>query len=300
MQDIIRIENVEKSFADHQVLKKLSLNVPEQSVFAFLGNNGAGKSTTIRILAGLLGFNGGRVEMFGKTINRFDPSYKKHLGCLIDSPVLYDDLTPNEFLSIGQRIKGLPKSSIEHALLHVDMKHAANKKIAAFSLGMKQRIALANALLGEPKVLLLDEPTNGLDPQGMKEVRSLIKNLPAAIGCTVFLSSHLLDEVEKVSSHVAIIEAGATKVQGKLTELLDQSGCLLIDCDNPAKAIALLLKGGYKAFQQDNNLVVVSDLDRDNCIAAHHWLFSNHIGVFSSHFTKASLETYFGEQQLVG
>ena len=293
MTAVISIDNLKKSFVQKPVLKGLSLTVPEQSVYAFLGNNGAGKSTTIRILAGWLAFEEGDVSILGNTLNRFKPSYKYQVGCLIDSPVLYEHLTPNEFLSIAQRLKNLPKSAIEQALRTVDMSGFANDKIAHFSLGMKQRIALANALLGEPKLLLLDEPSNGLDPQGMSDIRALIKSLPESMGATIFLSSHLLDEVEKTATHLAIIEQGQTKFQGCLNSVLKDEGALNVVCDDIEKAHQLLHRYGFKSTKVDSVSLQVSKIKQSDCIALHNQLVHAGVGIVSSHYSKPTLEQFF-------
>ncbi len=201
----------------------LELSVPQGAVFGFLGPNGSGKTTTIRMLMGLIGPTAGRVELFGEPIPQAANRVLPRVGALIEGPAHYPYLTGAENLarydaadrSADPRTR---KARIADALERVGLSNAAQKKAKAYSLGMKQRLGLAAALLQPRDLLVLDEPTNGLDPQGMREIRSLIKSL-AADGTTVFLSSHLLDEIEQVCSHAAVMSKGRLVVQGTVAEL---------------------------------------------------------------------------------
>jgi len=201
----------------------LELSVPQGAVFGFLGPNGSGKTTTIRMLMGLIGPTAGRVELFGEPIPQATNRVLPRVGALIEGPAHYPYLTGADNLA---RYDAADRSAdpktrnarVADALERVGLSSAAQKKAKAYSLGMKQRLGLAAALLQPRDLLVLDEPTNGLDPQGMREIRSLIKSL-AADGTTVFLSSHLLDEIEQVCTHAAVMSKGRLVVQGTVGEL---------------------------------------------------------------------------------
>jgi len=295
----IAVSNLSKQFDNKVVLDKININVPQGSVYGFLGNNGAGKSTFIRILLGLLKSESGEIKINSRLVNRSDVAYKSSIGCLVDSPCLYLQLTPREYLSITCKIKGLAKSSIDEALEIVNMSAYLNEVMEKFSLGMKQRIALANALLGKPKLLILDEPTNGLDPAGMKEIRYLLKSLPDRTGATVFLSSHLLDEIQKTASHVGILHQGQMKVESNLTELMAQQ----------ASSLDLITSSAIKLNQYfgQNNIssqvispqhLRLNKVQQVQCGDLNRQVVQAGFDLIESRFNQASLEQLF--LQLVG
>ena len=201
------------------VLDKIDLRIPEGSIYGFLGPNGAGKTTTLRLVLGLLRSQQGRILFFGKpfTGNRVD--ILKKVGSLIESPSVYGQLTAVENLSVWQKLYQCPKERIATVLQWVGLADTGRKKAGHFSLGMKQRLGIAIALLNDPALLVLDEPTNGLDPGGMKEVRELLQRLNRDQGVTILLSSHLLYEMEKLVTHTGIINKGRLLFQGPLDEL---------------------------------------------------------------------------------
>ncbi len=201
----IQIEDVWKSYGAVPAVCGLSLNVPPRSVYGFLGPNGAGKSTTIRIVLGLQRPDRGSVYLFGHALAENRLTLLRRIGSLVESPSLYENLTGRENLEVHRRLLALPIRAIDEALDTVDLLPAADRVVKGYSSGMKQRLGLAQALLGNPELLLLDEPTNGLDPAGIREVRDLIRDLPNRSKATVFLSSHLLAEVEQVATHLAVI-----------------------------------------------------------------------------------------------
>jgi ABC-2 type transport system ATP-binding protein len=229
----------------------LELSVPQGAVFGFLGPNGSGKTTTIRMLMGLIGPTAGRVELFGEPIPQATNRVLPRVGALIEGPAHYPYLTGAENLarydaadrSADPRTR---ESRIADALERVGLSNAAQKKAKAYSLGMKQRLGLAAALLQPRDLLVLDEPTNGLDPQGMREIRSLIKSL-AADGTTVFLSSHLLDEIEQVCTHAAVMSKGRLVVQGTVGELGAGLRARLAVTTPDADAAATVLKAALVA-----------------------------------------------------
>lgn len=293
----IHMSGVSKRFASLEVLKELTLQVPKQSIFAFLGNNGEGKSTAIRIMVGLLQPDRGEVTVLGRDIRKERQSILNSIGCLVDSPSLYPNLTAREFLRIACIIKQLPLRDIERALDLVGLQIDHRRLISQFSLGMKQRLALAHALLGQPKLLILDEPTNGLDPFGMQEMRQLICSLPDAAQCTVFVSSHQLDEVEKIATHVALLKSGKAQFQSSLREIqAQQNGKLNLHVDDAKKAFFALQTLPVSNLE----MKIVSDTQL--CVEQVSKEFIHHINaqivhanicLYQSVFETASLEQWF-------
>src|SRR5712691_5847762 len=206
-----RIEEVWKTFGSNTAVRGLNLSVPPHSVYGFLGPDGAGKSTTIRMVLGLQRPDRGAISLFARPLECERVASLRRIGSLVESPSLYLHLTGRENLEVHRRLLGLSKGAIDEALELVDLVSVANRLVRNYSSGMKQRLGLAQALLGNPELLLLDEPTNGLDPAGIHEVRTLIRDLPERSGVTVFLSSNLLAEVEQVATHLAIISQGQLK-----------------------------------------------------------------------------------------
>src|SRR5258706_6206546 len=219
----IETDRLVKRFSGVAVVDVLSLQVPTGSVFGFLGPNGSGKTTTIRMLLGLLNPNAGEVSLLGRPIPQDARAVLPSIGALIDGPAFYPWLTGRQNLArldaMGPDAQRSTRTSrVGEALAGVGLTAAANKKYKAYSLGMRQRLGLANALLRPRQLLILDEPTNGMDPQGTREIRHLVREL-AADGSTVFLSSHLLAEIEQVCTHVAMMSLGKLVTQGTLTAL---------------------------------------------------------------------------------
>ncbi|WP_310551389.1 lantibiotic protection ABC transporter ATP-binding protein [Paenibacillus glufosinatiresistens] len=207
---ILYTENLCKSYNRQPALEHVSLAVPRNSVYGLLGPNGAGKSTTLKMMAGMLRPDSGRMVYQGHDWSRKDLS---EIGVLIESPPLYENLTARENLKVRTLALGLPESRIAETLALVDLAHTGKKRAGQFSMGMKQRLGIAIALLNHPKLLILDEPTNGLDPIGIQELRELIRSFPAQ-GITVILSSHILSEVEQVVDQIGIIAGGRLGYQG--------------------------------------------------------------------------------------
>lgn len=211
MSDIIlQTENLCKSFKKQLAVDHVSLSVPRNSIYGLLGPNGAGKSTTLKMMAGMLRPDSGRILFQGHEWVRKDLS---EIGVLIESPPLYENLTARENLKVRTLALGLPDSLIAETLEIVDLTHTGKKRAGQFSMGMKQRLGIAIALLNKPKLLILDEPTNGLDPIGIQELRELIRSFPRQ-GITVILSSHILSEVEQVADQIGIIAGGRLGYQG--------------------------------------------------------------------------------------
>ena len=201
------------------VLDGVELKVPEGSIYGFLGPNGAGKTTTLRLILGLIRKQQGAIAIFNRSLETERIAILKDVGALIESPSLYEHLTAVENLEVLRRIHRRPKARIRTVLELVGLGDAADKRAGRFSLGMKQRLAIAMALVHEPKLLILDEPTNGLDPNGIIDIRSLLKDLNRHLGITILISSHLLSEIEKLVTHLGIISAGRLVFQGTLEAL---------------------------------------------------------------------------------
>ncbi len=242
---ILQTQQLEFYFRrDQPIVKNVYLNVPQGSIFGFLGPNGAGKTTTIRLMLGLLRAKSGNIEIFGQELESNRSAIFQKIGSLIESPSLYLHLTGKQNLEIARHYTRTPAFRIAEVLTLVGLEQAANKKAGAYSLGMKQRLGLAIALLHQPELVILDEPTNGLDPGGIIEMRELIKQLNRDLGITFFVSSHLLAEVERMCTHVGIIHQGSLLFQGSIQELKSaqmQQRTLYIDTNDHKKAQAILM-----------------------------------------------------------
>ena len=228
MTKVLTTDNLSKKYGLLKVLNGVSLSVEKGSIFGILGPNGSGKTTTLSILLDVIPQESGSFQWFEEA-----PNYqnRKRIGALLETPNFYPYLSAEKNLQIAAQIKGIPYTEIEGVLKTVGLFERKNDHFETFSLGMKQRLAIASALLGNPEVLLLDEPTNGLDPQGIAEIRNLIQSV-AEKGLTIILASHMLDEVEKVCSHVAIIKKGVLLVQGKVDEILSQEPMVELKAEN--------------------------------------------------------------------
>ena len=219
---ILKVNQISKSFGVRIAVDNLSLEIPEGSVFGFLGPNGSGKSTTIRMMTDLIRPDSGEVFIQGMSVQKNHQKALSNVGAFIERADFYKHLSAKTNLEILARMDGKGYDQIPIVLERVGLSNRANDKVKHYSQGMRQRLGIAQALLAQPKLLILDEPTNGLDPQGMKEVRDLIKELSNE-GITIFISSHLLDEVQKICSHVAIIFEGKLITSGKMDTLLSES-----------------------------------------------------------------------------
>ena len=260
MKPIIETQDLCKQYGNVLRVSHLNLNVPEGSVYGFLGPNGAGKSTTLKMILGLVRPMAGSIGVLGKDMNSANRlSVLRQAGSLIESPSYYGHLTGEENLRIVQTLRGVPEKNIREVLQIVRLDGQQGKKVAHYSLGMKQRLGLAAALLGYPRLLILDEPTNGLDPAGIQEMRELIRTMPTATGATVLISSHLLGEMEQIVSQVGIINHGQLLFEGPLTELQRHSkGALTLRLLHPAKALPVLQANGLPtaAVGADNTIAL--------------------------------------------
>ncbi|MGC4053051.1 MAG: ABC transporter ATP-binding protein [Paludibaculum sp.] len=248
----VQVEEVWKTYGNTAALRGLSLSVPAQSVYGFLGPNGAGKSTTIRMILGLQRPDRGRILLFGQPLEPHRTALLARIGSLVEAPSLYGHLTGRENLEVHRRLLNGPRQAIDRVLSTVDLAPAADRAVRGYSSGMKQRLGLAQALLGDPELLLLDEPTNGLDPAGIQEVRTLIQHLPKRSGVTVFVSSHLLAEVEQVATHFAILSAGQSRFEGTAEDLrLRSKPWLEAEVDDRERALAVLARASIDVLPAD-------------------------------------------------
>lgn len=219
MNKILEVNNLKKSYNNKTVLDIKSLEIEEKTIYGLIGKNGAGKSTLMKLILGLVKKDEGRIKVFGKEINsKNQKTFNKNFGALIESPSFYDHLSGYENLEIVCQLKGVNKEEIRKTLEMVGLNNVGNKKAREYSLGMKQRLGIAMALIGSPKLLILDEPINGLDPQGIEEMRNLFKNIVKNTTTSILISSHILDEIEKISTHIGILREGNLVYNGSLEE----------------------------------------------------------------------------------
>lgn len=217
MEKILEIKNLKKSYKKKKVLDIDSLDIQEGAIYGLIGKNGAGKSTLMKLVLGLVKKDEGIIKVFGQEVGpKNQKDLNKNLGALIENPSFYDHLTGYENLEIICQLKGIPKEEISKTLDLVGLKNLGKKKAREYSLGMKQRLGIAMALIGNPKLLILDEPINGLDPQGIEEMRNLFKDIVKNSSTSILISSHILDEIEKISSHIGILKDGKLTYNGSL------------------------------------------------------------------------------------
>lgn len=240
MSSILKIENLHKKYGAIHAVNGLNLEIEKGNVFGILGPNGSGKTTTLSVILGLIKPNEGSFCWF----NGNGKDYKKRIGALVEVPYFYPYLTGEKNLKILAEIKNVPFENIARVLKFTHLYERRNTSFESFSLGMKQRLALSAALLGDPEVLILDEPTNGLDPEGIAEIREIIKS-QAEKGKTIIIASHILDEIEKVCTHVAILKKGQLIKQGKVQEIIVKSDKIVLSSENLTELKELLQKSEF-------------------------------------------------------
>lgn len=258
---IVETINLTKDFKSFEAVNNVNIKVKRGKIYGFLGPNGAGKSTTIRMLLGLIKATKGDVRVFNKDINKCREEILSEVGALVESPSYYGHLTAYENLEVIRRVLKLEKNAIEDVLKLVSLWDVKDKKVKEFSLGMKQRLGIAQALIGNPKLLILDEPTNGLDPSGIIEVRELIKSLPEKRGITVIISSHILSEIDLMADELGVINRGKLIYQGTLKELKERGTTNIIlgidDFKNVKdEAYKILVNRGYKIKEENNRFTI--------------------------------------------
>lgn len=293
METILKIDNLYKNYGRIQALKNISFEIKKGSVYGILGPNGSGKSTTLGIVLNVINKSSGNYSWFGGTIETHEAL--KKVGAIIERPNFYPYMTAYENLKLVCKIKNVDYSKIEEKLNLVGLNDRKNSKFSTFSLGMKQRLAIASALLNEPEILILDEPTNGLDPQGIHQIRDIIIQI-AAKGTTILLASHLLDEVEKVCTHVVVLRKGEILYSGLVDGMSANEGFFELESDDNEKMILVLkTHSAIDKITSENGKVLVylkSALDSKDL---NQFLFSNNI--ILSHLVKRknSLEEQFLE-----
>lgn len=294
-EPIVRTQDLNYSYAAGiPTLQQVNLVVPKGSIYGFLGPNGAGKTTTLRLLLGLLKNQQGGLEIFGQKFPGQRLNILHRIGSLIEQPSLYGHLTASENLEIYRRIYQVDKSRIATVLQLVGLQDTGRKKARQFSLGMKQRLSIAIALLHEPELLILDEPTNGLDPNGIIETRELIKKLNREHNTTVLVSSHILNEVERMATHVGIIHKGKMLFQGTLPELQQmksKQAALEIETADNARAASLLIS--QYTVQETETQLVLPYQSKEETAAINRQLVQAGIDVYSIHTRQNDLEQLF-------
>ncbi len=294
MKNAIETFTLTKRYGKANAVEDLALKVPEGSIYGFLGPNGAGKSTTMKMILGLVKPDAGSIRVLGSEVsnaNRLE--ILRHTGSLIESPSYYGHLTGHENLQIVAMLKGASEKEISEVLHIVRLENQKRKKVSQYSLGMKQRLGLACAMLGHPKLLLLDEPTNGLDPAGIQEMRELICSLPEEYGMTVLVSSHLLSEIDQMADYAGIINQGSMIFQGELADLHMHSRkqLLLRTLDNEAAA-RILQEQNIKCTSKGGSLVL-SELSDEKTAYFVSVLVREGIGILRLEEQQKNLEEIF-------
>jgi lantibiotic transport system ATP-binding protein len=291
---VIDTQGLSFHFGSQQVVKSLSLQVPEGSIYGFLGPNGAGKTTTIKLLLNLLKTEEGSIRIFDKDLQSNRIAILAQIGSLIEQPAIYLHLTGKENLMNRALLLEVPESRVDEMLALVHLKDAANKKAGKYSLGMKQRLGIALALLPDPKLLILDEPTNGLDPNGIIEVRELLIKLVTKHNKTVFVSSHLLAEVERMATHVGIIDHGELLFQGSIKDLEAISQPRVqVEVNNTVDAANLLKKQGFTVTDITEDNLSVPFISKTQMSEINALLNKNNHQVYSIHKVQKDLEKLF-------
>jgi lantibiotic transport system ATP-binding protein len=286
----IETHGLTRRFGPRTVVDRVDLRVPRECVYGFLGPNGAGKTTTIRLLLGLIRPDAGGVDVLGEPFSRHS---LRQVGSLVESPCLYPHLTGRENLEVTRRLLGTARAGIGRALETSGLEADADRLVRDYSLGMKQRLGLALSLMTEPRLLVLDEPTNGLDPAGIHEMRDLLRRLPREHGVTVFLSSHLLAEVEQIAGFVGIIHEGRLTFQGRLSELGErQQSHLRLGVRRAEAALELLRASGITAHA-DGGAFVRADVGAREAASVNRLLVESGHDVFHLSVERQSLEAIF-------
>jgi ABC-type multidrug transport system ATPase subunit len=291
---VISTEGLSFNFGNQHVVKSLSLQVPEGSIYGFLGPNGAGKTTTIKLLLNLLKTEEGSIHIFNKELQSNRIPILSQIGSLIEQPAIYLHLSGKENLMNRALLLEVSEQRVDEMLALVHLTDAAHKKAGKYSLGMKQRLGIALALLSDPKLLILDEPTNGLDPNGIIEIRELLIRLVTQHNKTVFISSHLLAEVERMATHVGIIDRGKLLFQGSIKDLEAISQPQVqVELDNTVDAANFLKKQGFNVTDINDNNLSVPYTSKEQMGEINTLLNKQGYMVFSIHKIHKDLEKLF-------
>lgn len=292
---IIETNQLTKKFGSKRVVNHVDLKVKKGEIYGFLGPNGAGKTTTIRMLLGLARPSRGSIQIFGQDIRKERLSILKKVGSLVEYPSYYGHLTAYENLEAVRVLLDVPKSRIDEVLSIVRLTKEAKRPVKGFSLGMKQRLGIATALLGNPELLILDEPTNGLDPSGIIEIRELIKSMPKEHGITIVVSSHLLSEIDQMATQVGIISKGHMIFQDSITKLRGRaSSKIKLTVNDVEAAWKTLLSNGHTTNRIQNNLYIEDSTD-ERVAEIVKSLVQNDFSIYRVEEEKKSLEEIFLE-----
>lgn len=293
---ILQAKNLTKKFGSLVAVNNLELKAYRGEVIGFLGPNGAGKSTTIRMLVGLIKPTSGSIEIFGKSLLKDRLEILKKVGAIVENPDFYLYLSAYKNLEILGKISGkeITKKRIKEVLEIVGLKKRARSKVRTYSHGMKQRLGIAQALLHDPELIILDEPTAGLDPQGIKDIRELILHLSNDLNKTIFLSSHILKEIEIIASRMIIINNGTTQIEGKVEDLLNSTQMKVrFEVDNTKEALEYIkLTTWHENYVETEKNKLVFDMDQDQIGELNKFLVENNV-IVSSIVPIRSLEDYF-------
>lgn len=284
MENIISIKNLDFAYTKNKSqFTNLNLSIPKGSIYGFLGPNGAGKSTLIRLLLGLVKPKGGAIEILGKDLRNNKISILSKIGSLIEHPSLYSHLTGYQNLEIANRYKGsIDKNELIKLLTLVGLEHAKDDNVKSYSLGMKQRLGIAIAMVAEPELLILDEPINGLDPEGIKKIRSLLLNINKKYKTTIFISSHLLSEIENTCTHIAIINKGAVLYNGTIIDFKNeklQNSKAKIEVDDVKTTTQILISKDLKHKLLDDKWLEFSFEEKNQVSKIIKTLVENNIRI---------------------
>lgn len=293
---VLEVKKLCKEIDGKKIINDLSFSVEKGQVFGFLGPNGSGKTTTIRMMTGMIKPTSGSVKIMGHDVQTNFYDAMKNMGAIVEHPALFDYLSGWKNLIQSVRLTGEKhdESYLKWCVETVELSDRIHDKVKSYSLGMKQRLAIAQSLISSPKILVLDEPTNGMDPSGIKDMRSLIKKLSLEYGITIFISSHLLSEIENLCDHVLIINKGTEVVNGSVRSLLEQNQPEFNFSIDPAKinqAVLLLTEKNIKCSQSEDQIVVHTT--RSDIPHLVNYLYEHQVFVYSITKSDNSLEDYF-------
>lgn len=296
MGAVVELENVTKTIKRRKIIDDLSFSVNAGEVFGFLGPNGAGKTTTIRMIVGLIGMTSGEIKICGKSVGKEYENAISHVGAIVENPELYKFLSGYQNLQQAARLsKGVTKEKIDEIAALVGLTDRIHDKVKTYSLGMRQRLGIAQSLLHDPKILILDEPTNGLDPAGIREIRDYLRRLAEKKNLAIIVSSHLLSEMEMMCDRIAIIQKGKLiniqNVSSDETE--SDKKTYFCDVDNRNKAIKVLARNGIQAVKHDKGVQIY--LETGEVPDALRLLLENDLLIFEMRPVKKSLEEKFLE-----
>lgn len=292
---IIETHDLNYHYGSQRVLKDINLKVPAGCIYAFLGPNGSGKTTTIRLLLGLLRQGGDDIRLFGISLKKGRIAILKQTGSLVEEPSFYGHLNGRENLTIIARLRGVPLNRVTEVLRILQLQKDAGHKVKNFSIGMKQRLALAMALLSEPALLVLDEPTNGLDPQGIADTREFLLSINKETGVTIFLSSHLLSEVEKLAGMMGVLSRGQMLFQGSIQELgslKSNQAALNIETNDLIKT-SQILAPVCKIMKTDQRSIQIAYHSQAQVAELVRLLVAHHLDIYRIVPEQYSLEKFF-------